>query len=184
MRISQNELRDKTWETPRSLGKREREIPHATKEREMFASFSDIGVASRRYAAREMGDGAGVKGWKGGANHNRLSFVFSAFCFYAFLALTVAICSSHYDCAPRLGTELARFLFFTPLSFGMLTSWMPRRRMPRQDGSTGITNACARWMLFSMMKEVLGGAWGFATIMSVTLLIKIYFDKKDDWQKY
>lgn len=62
--------------------KREREWDTAaTKEREMFAVFQhDDADASRRYARRKMDrrQRAGDWGWKGGANHNRLSFVFGA----------------------------------------------------------------------------------------------------------
>lgn len=133
--------------------KRARDTARDKRGREIFASFSNIGVAQVVDTQRGRCMSRGVKGWKGGANHNRLCPLFSALCFYAFSHSTVAICSFRNGCVPRLGPELARFLSFNPPVFWDVDE-LNAKETARYGGSIEITNACARWMLFLMMKEV------------------------------
>lgn len=127
MRISQNELRDKTWETPAESGEKESERYRTRDkgERNVRVFQRHRRRASRRYAAWEM-DGWEVKGWKGGANHNRLSFVFGAL-FLRVSRTWRPFVRPRYDYAPHLGSELARFLSFIPV-LRLLGCW--RAEMP------------------------------------------------------
>lgn len=69
--------------------------------------------------------------------------LFSALCFYAFLALGGHLFSPCYGSASRLGSELARFLPFHPLAVFWNVDEFNAKETAQGD-STEITNACAR----------------------------------------
>lgn len=130
---------------------------------------------SRESQIRSEGNewGGGCRGMKGGgANHKRLSFVFSAL----FLRVSRALGHLFAPTTPK-GAEIGSLSLFRPAVFWKC--WRMKLARRRRGENLEITNARARWTLFSMMKGGPRETWGCATtMMPVILLTKICFHKK------